>query len=445
LTKNLLDLPRELGDGLILRWATEEDAEPLALFNGAQHEDENDQPGVIANWTRNLIKGIHPTYRANDFLVVVDQKAENKIVSSVGLMSQEWAYEDIPFKFGQPELVATDPNYRRKGLVRIQFETIHALSAARRELVQGITGIPWYYRQFGYEMTVNLGGGRNLFWHRVGKLGKDEPETYKIRKATETDIPLLAKLYEVNCARSLLKRLRTVQDWKYALNMSEPNMAGYKSYYIFETLEGEPVGYVEYAIYNYYKSAFCREFAVLPGHSLRMVAEFFLRHVKAEAEEISKTLTEPINRISFNFGEEHALYDALGNQAERQNKPYAWYMRVPDLAAFIRHIAPALEKRLGGSVMDGYSGTLKLNFYRQQLALTFAKGKIGEIGTFTPDRLQGGDALFPDLTFLHLLFGHRSIEELTHIYPDISAQNDRAKILLDALFPSQHSSVILLN
>ncbi|MEZ4558101.1 MAG: hypothetical protein R2851_13600 [Caldilineaceae bacterium] len=29
----------------------------------------------------------------------------------------------------------------------------------RRAAIWSITGIPWYYRQFGYEMTVNLSGG----------------------------------------------------------------------------------------------------------------------------------------------------------------------------------------------------------------------------------------------------------------------------------------------
>jgi predicted acetyltransferase len=445
LSKHLLELPRDLGDGLQLRWATEADAEELAVFNGTQHEDEFDPTGVIRIWTLNLLKGVHPTYRAGDFLVVVDQNAGDKIVSSVGLMSQDWSYAGIPFKFGQPELVATDPAYRRKGLVRIQFEVIHALSAERQELVQGITGIPWYYRQFGYEMALNLDGSRRLFWQSVGKLGKDEQETYKIRKATQADIPLLAKLYDKQCAPSLLKRLRTEQDWKYALNMPNPASAGYKEYYVFETLAGEPVGYIEYIPFTFSKTYISREFAVLPGHSLRMVAEFFLRHVKTEADELSKTLPEPMNRISFNYGAEHPLYTALGNQLERQNNPYAWYIRVPDLPAFIRHIAPALEKRLAGSVMDGYSGTLKINSYRSHLAITFNKGKITEVGTFTPDRLQGGDVLFPDLTFLHLLFGHQTVDELNQIYPDCYAHNERTKVLLNVLFPKQPSQVVLLN
>jgi hypothetical protein len=360
-------------------------------------------------------------------------------------MSQEWAYDNMPFKMGQPELVATDPAYRRKGLMQRQFEVIHALSAARGEMVQGITGISWFYRQFGYEMALDLGGARRLYWGSVGKLGKDEQEIFKIRQATESDIPLLAKLYEIQCATSLLKCLRNEKAWKYALNLSQPETIGYKQYYLIETLVGEPVGYVEYIPFTSSKRFLCNEFAVLPGYSLRMVVEFFLRHVKAQAEELNKGQTVSYSDISFGFGEAHPLYEVLGQQLERQINAYTWYIRVPDLPGFIRHISPVLERRLRNSHMEGYSGSLRLNFYRSHLALTFNKGQLTEVGTFVPDKLNGGDARFPYLTFLHLLFGHRTLDELNHIYPDCYASNERIKLLVGILFPKQASQVIFLN
>jgi len=45
------------------------------------------------------------------------------------------------------------------------------------------------------------------------------------------------------------------------------------------------------------------------------------------------------------------------------------------------------------------------------------------------------------LTFLQLLFGYRSVEELRYSYPDIWVANDRARALLKSLFPKQVSSV----
>ena len=55
---------------------------------------------------------------------------------------------------------------------------LHEWSAARGEQVQIITGIPNYYRQFGYEMTLSLSGGRAGYELHVPKLKEDETEPY---------------------------------------------------------------------------------------------------------------------------------------------------------------------------------------------------------------------------------------------------------------------------
>ena len=143
-------LPRDLGDGLALRPAGRDDAEPLARFNGQIHRDDNaaEPAREIEQWTRDLLRGPHPTVAPEDF-TIVEEVATGRIVSSLNLISQRWSYGGVPFGVGRIELVGTDPDYRRRGLVRLQFEAIHRRSQARGELVQAITGIPWYYRQFG--------------------------------------------------------------------------------------------------------------------------------------------------------------------------------------------------------------------------------------------------------------------------------------------------------
>ncbi len=160
-----LNLPQQLDGGLVLRWATPDDIDQVATFNSLVHGSGTDRPALeVATWTRDLMDGRHPHVRAHDFTVVVDParqvEGRDKIVSSLLLLSQTWSYDGIEFGVGQPEIVGTDPDYRRRGLVRMQMDVVHSLSAARGELAQVITGIPWYYRQFGYEMTVNLSGSR---------------------------------------------------------------------------------------------------------------------------------------------------------------------------------------------------------------------------------------------------------------------------------------------
>ena len=69
------------------------------------------------------------------------------------------------------------------------------------------------------------------------------------------------------------------------------------------------------------------------------------------------------------LGREHPVYKVFPKSVVRKAPPYAWYIRVPDLIAFLRHIQPALEKHLIGTVAEGYSGELKLNFYRSGVHL----------------------------------------------------------------------------
>ncbi len=58
-------LPRDLGDGLLLRRATAADAEALADLNAQVHHErgvEEPNPRVWA-WTQDLMSGMHPTFR----------------------------------------------------------------------------------------------------------------------------------------------------------------------------------------------------------------------------------------------------------------------------------------------------------------------------------------------------------------------------------------------
>ncbi|MFL7807154.1 MAG: GNAT family N-acetyltransferase, partial [Anaerolineae bacterium] len=237
--------PRDLGDGLILRRATPADVDALADFNAQIHRDrgmEEPNPRVRA-WVQDLMSGAHPTFRPEDFTLVEDTRT-GAVVSSLNLISQTWAYEGIPFKVGRPELVGTHPDYRRRGLVRAQFEAIHRLSAERGEVVQAITGIPNYYRQFGYEMTMTLGGGRIGHKSHVPELKEDESEPYRVRPATEDDLGFIAELYERIADRQPVHCLRDEARWRYELNGRSALSDSRRLLRVIESDAGESVGFL---------------------------------------------------------------------------------------------------------------------------------------------------------------------------------------------------------
>jgi hypothetical protein len=435
-------LPRPLADGLLLRWATSDDIDALAEFNLQVHSDDPGQPDVwLAHWTQDLMGGAHPTTRASDFTLVVDQHKGDRIVSTLALVSQEWLYEGIPFAVGTPELVGTHEDYRRRGLVRAQMNAIHEKSAARGEQVQAIAGIPWYYRQFGYEMAMDLGGERVFYWNRPGNYEPAEEEQFCIRRATLDDIPHLLELYPRHCADSPVVRKRDEPILAYELAGAHESSEWRRNLHMVTTQEKEIVGYVEY---EHRRSAFhVREVGVARGQSWRAVGLFLTRHLKREADELNRERNPLIDHVMFRLGGDHPLYRALGRQTDLHRPPYAWYLRVPDLPGFLQHISPALERRLADSVMAGHTGTVRLELFTSQIALVWERGKLAEVGTYTAKNAGDGDAVFPDLTFLKLLFGHRSLAELDYARADCYA-NVEAAILLDILFPRRPAHLVLL-
>ena len=439
-----MKLPIDLGDGLSMRWATKSDAAALGEFNIRIHSDDHEKPQLwLGDWTRDLMTGKHPTTSAADFTLVVDKNQQDKIVSSLNLISQTWIYDGIPFGVGRIELVGTDPAYRRRGLIRQQMMVIHQRSAEKGELIQAITGIPWYYRQFGYEMAINLNGGRELFWVRMGNENPVGEENFRLRWATDVDIPILEDLYNIHCAHSLIKYPRDFVYWEYGLFVAHKETPPALKVYIIENQEGQVVAYADI---RQWKTGFVvREMGVRKGSSWREAALFLVRWLKKEADSLNKNRELPITNIYFNFGETHPIYEALENHLERQNKPYAWYIRVPEVQVFISHITPVLEQRLAGSILAGHSANLRLNFYRNNLCLSFDQGRLSKIEGYKPESVEDADALFPDLTFLQLLFGYRSLKELDYAFADCYALNEEAAVLLNILFPRCPSDISALN
>ena len=116
-----------------------------------------------------------------------------------------------------------------------------------------------------------------------------------------------------------------------------------------------------------------------------------------------------------------------------------------DIPAFLRHVAPALERQLAASVMAGHTGRCKINLYRSRFEMVWHDGRLTEVTDgYEHKRLDDGDANFPDLTFLQLLFGFRSFEELMTAFVDCYPSDNTTRVLLRALFPKRPSHVIPL-
>jgi hypothetical protein len=446
---------RDLVGGLVLRCANLSDMEALSSFNAMIHSDDGaDKPDQrIGDWTRDLFDSPHPTYHVEDFTIVEDTNT-GKIVSSLNLISQTWSYGGVEFGVGRPELVGTLPEYRNRGLVRAQFEVVHQWSAERGEILQAITGIPYYYRLFGYEMAGNLDGGRVGYVAHIPRLKEDEKETYSIRPALLADIPFLMELYELGTKRSRLACVRDEALWRYELEGRREQNVNRTALYIIEDLEGQPVAFFGTPPFAWGEMQACNLFEVRPGHSWLPVAHALIRFLeKLHAEHSAKHSAKhsagqpnakPFTAFGFWLGEDHPVYQVIPKRLPYFRKPYAWYLRLPDLPGFIKLIAPVLEKRLADSYIAGYTGELRLTFYTGGLRLGFEKGKLTQAEDYKPTPVgHEGDAAFPGLTFLQLLFGYRTLEELEEAFPDCWCWSvkEEAPLVLNTLFPRQISQI----
>ena len=430
----------ELGNGLVMRRGRPEDAGALAAFNGKIHGENDADAQRVAAWTHDLLARPHPTLHPEDF-TIVEETATGQIISSMNLIPQTWSYEGIEFSLGRPELVGTLPEFRDRGLVRAQFEEIHKWSATRGDMVQAITGIPYYYRLFGYEMAFDLAGRRFGYEPNVPKLKEGEEEPYRIRPATEADLPFIAEVYGHAIRRHAIACVRRPEIFKYELDGQSENSANHYVMLMIEDLTGEPVGYFQHCSALGMTGLTAIWYELKPGISWLSVTPSVVRFLWNKGQEYAQP--EGRTRTSFGFllGAQHPVYEVLGSNLPNQHKPYAWYIRVPDLPAFLNHIKPALEARLAESIAVGHSREIKISFYRDGLRIMLEKDKITTIEPWAPTPEDGGMIAFPGLTFLQILFGYRSYEELHESFADCWCNREEIRALVNILFPKKLSNL----
>ncbi|MDQ2654742.1 MAG: GNAT family N-acetyltransferase [Chloroflexota bacterium] len=438
-----VEVNRDLGGGLALRRSGPADRERIAAFhaNTLLGPDETPPLERLQYWLLDMLGGEHPTGTPGDFLYVEDV-ASGQIVSSVGLFSVTWTFDGIEIPIGQADVVSTSPQFRRRGLVATQFAEIHTWSERRGHLMQVVPGIPWYYRQFGYEYALNLEGGRLAYLANVPELPEGTSDPFTLRPLTETDIPFLIDRYRQACARSLVAVPRDAAFWRFDA-FGRHEQSGLASEHFVIVPEGQPnapVGAVIVARRLWGTQLGVRFLEVAPGTPMVAVAPSLLRALDALGPRTAARTGKQYDAICFELGAQHPLFDAFPHALPRELKPYAWYIRIPDLPRFLNAVAPALERRLAASPEAGWSGDLRLSFYRSGVKLRVASGRV-TAEPWQPERSEDGDALFPDLTFLKVLLGYRSLADVQDAWPDCIVESPMAQALLPILFPRRHSHI----
>ena len=437
-------LPINLDDGLLLRWATPDDNEQLIeLAFHAIDEDEEEYP-FVKIFMQDWADGKFPLLRHAD-MTVVEDTSTGKIVSSMCLFSETWRYADTPIKVGRPEVVMTHEDYRRKGLIRQQFEVIHALSAARGELMQVITGIPSLYRKFGYELALQLGGGYRIYPPSFPRLSDDVTDDYRLRTpASQADRAFVRQLHEVNTRQMLFSMDANDETWQYEFDGYTDGSDGKFHWLLIEDQHGEALGYVHHQHVFWGPVMNINFLALKPGVGYLNLLPHLLHGLWkiAQHKVVDDSFEHPAEEIRGLYlclGREHPIYDAIGCDVMQAAPPYAWFTRIPDETAFLQAIQPALEKHLAASAEAGFTGELKLNFYGRGTQLQFQAGAL-TITPWQPADGSDGHAHFPANAFWSVICGQKSAAQLHDEIPDCWMSRT-ARALLGYLFPPFNGQV----
>ena len=431
-------LPQKLGNGLLLRWATLTDHEGLVeLAFQALDEGDQDTPFVkifVQDWA----DGKFPQLRYED-ITVVEDTISGKIVSSMCLFSETWRYGKTPIKVGRPELVMTHEDYRRRGLIRRQFEVIHALSADRDEVMQVITGIPSLYRQWGFEMSLELGGGYRIYPPSFPKLNPDTRTDFRLRPAAnQDDRDFIKQLHGANTRAMLFSMDVPDESWAFEFDGYSDGSDGKFHWLIIEDQDSQKLGYLHHDHIFWGPVMDINFLALKPGVGYLNLLPHLLQGLWdiAQRKFVDDPFDHPAEEIRglyLRLGREHPVYEAIGRDLMLKAPAYAWYVRFPDITNYLKAVKPQLEHHLDNSPGAGYSGELRLNFYQSGTWLKFQDGKI-EIESWQPSDGSTGDAHFPAHSFTSILCGQKTADQLANEIADCWMSRT-ARALLNFLFP----------
>ena len=345
--------------------------------------------------------------------VVVDG---DRVVSTAMLLDETLVLDGVEIPAGQVELVATDREYEGRGLARALMGWAHELSASRGHLAQVMIGIPYFYRQFGYQYAVGMPHSREV------RAVPPPPAGHNVRAAHLDDIPAMADLQDAAQKGYDLRMPHSPACWRWLV-----------------LRDGSTQLIVERA------GAAVATGRVTPPED----DEVWLGEVAAADPDAARALLAHAASIA---GAEKLRVkertgslggDVLEEYLEPQPRPaLRYYVRVGDAAALLDHLRPVLSARLAESGFADDSGEIVVSFFRHHVRLAHTKGSVEEVrigGPMQAPGSVGGAGVAPDLVG-PLLFGPYGLSGLAERHPDVYPGPNEA--LMHALFPPVRADLL---
>lgn len=388
---------------------TDEDYEALYNVMDSAFGDE-DVRGITKRFAEH-----HPEMNREHFFMV---KHGDSAVAGLLLIPQVWKIGGAEIKVAEMGCVGTDPEHRRKGVQRILNEEFDKYAAEQGFDLCVLAGIPYFYRQFGYQYAVELVYSTEIELAKI----PDRESGIRVEKFTNEHIKKADRQLRKAQEEYLVHSVRTEGVWEMQQETGTYGGEPFQAASLY--LGDEFVGYYRYVVDKEKESFYIKELGIEDNVPVRD----FAGAIKGHASEMG--LTE----LKTGLPHQDQVSRYLISLGAKTNRPYAWQVKILDLTRFLTKLSPVLESRIEDSEFKDVSMDLTLNFWKFAVSMKIEEGKIVSIGKVhgEKDRTIG---LNP-YAFIKLALGYKSRLELEEMYPDFSVKGEMGG-LIDVMFPKQ--------
>ena len=336
--------------------------------------------------------------------VVVD---DDRVVSTATLLDETVVLGGVPIPAGQVELVATDREYEGRGLVRALMGWAHERSSDRGHLAQVMIGIPYFYRQFGYQYAITLPTDRSV------QAVPPAPDGHTARLAGPADIPAMAGLQDAAQQAYDLRMPHSPECWRWLV-----------------TREGSSQVVVERA-----GAVVATGRITDPDDEMRLGEIAATDPIAARALLAHAAGLVGTGELMIKERPGSLAGDVLEEFLAPATEALSYYARVPDVSRLLDHLRPVLSARLVAAGLTDGTGEAVVSFFRHHVRLGYADGSVETVSAGGPMQSPGsvgGAGVAPDQV-APLLFGPHGIAGLAERHPDVYPGPNADLVL--ALFP----------
>lgn len=362
----------------------------------------------------------HPLMTLKNHFIV---KYHDSVVACLILIPVDWSIGKVQLKVAEMGIVATHPEYRRRGLMLKLISEYHRILDEQGYDLSAIEGIPFFYRKFGYEYALPLDEETTIPVDNI----PDFESTQVVRYFEEKDVPHAMRLLAQNQKRFYVHSLRNEQIWRM---QEDTGISGGDKFQGYVVEKGrEVIAYFRIREKREDNQLVLRECSDADESTGRTIVGF----LKKKAKE------GDLSTLAAHTSYDDPITDCLVSLGgAKRVPPYAWQIRIMDYEGIFRKMKPLFQERLDNSSYRNLTETVTFNLHWYTVKMSITNGEIVSIDRSTT--MERSKIWLNPLVFPQLLLGYRDRHELQMFYPDFIVR-DSHKQLVDVLFPKLPSYI----